>query len=143
MAFAAVQNPDVDKSIREAVGRETSPALETSIKQLTDTNRALHSVVLELANLLNDRSRFAAYPLPWNETEPPYGPPDSYEVIGRTRNRSSLLVRPAAGFAAEDADISEPPRSFAEENEQARARHEERRQKEMNRLRSKVFYKCM
>jgi hypothetical protein len=117
------------------------PALEAAIQHLTTTNDALRSVVLELADLLRDPSRFASYSIPEIRFE---SRDDTSPLVihRRARSRSGTPLPIGLSFTGHDAEITRVHGSFEEQNERARDRHEERRQREMNRLKSKASYKC-
>lgn len=46
---------------RISLDQTNDPTLQAAIRQLTVSNNALHSVVLELSDLLHDTSRFSSY----------------------------------------------------------------------------------
>ena len=138
MAFIASRNPVEGHLYSATAHPEDVTSFEVSIKELTASNRALHSVVLDLAKLLSDTSRFASYPLPETECERLQGDSVSWGL----NTYPSLAESTKEEVNAEESQIKQPQRTFDEENEQARSRHEERRQKEMNRLKSKASYKC-
>jgi hypothetical protein len=119
------------------------------IEELITTNRELHSVVLELKALLQTPRRQnelqssgrPELPIPESpaETKPVILTPsealEDFQIasisVGATNEKSAL--RSSSNHSKAD---------FEHDNEQARSRHEKRRQTEILRLKTQVSYKC-
>jgi hypothetical protein len=120
------------------------------LQELIETNRVLRDVVLDLRQLLSNSSQSVAYPaskLIVTPTEVSQ-PPSPTEVI--TSQRKSInddpewieTVRVISSSAASGNRKDREIRAFEEENALARERHQDRRTREIMRLKNKVSYKC-
>jgi hypothetical protein len=120
------------------------------LQELIVTNRILRDVVLDLQKLLNDPSRSAAYPAPKLVATPIdiSGPPSPIRPVARPRQLTKddpewvdtirVISSTSDGDSEKDAEI----RTFEVENCLARERHQDRRAREIMRLKNKVSYKC-
>ena len=135
------QSADADQSI-------SLPS--SQLQELITTNRILREVVLDLQKLLSDRSRSAEYPAPKPAASPVdiSGPPSPLQPVAHARQSAKddpewvetirVISSTSYGDDAKDAEI----RTFETENALARERHQDRRARELMRLKNKVSYKC-
>ncbi len=124
--------------------------LVTELQALIATNRTLHDVVLELKDLLRDPARTVRYPTPRLVVTPAdiSRPPSPNKPVSGSRKLTrddpywSEVVQVVSLGEGDDTASKQGKEAFFNENEQARERHQERRTREMARLKSKVSYKC-
>jgi hypothetical protein len=147
----------MDHPPRSQVDEKQSADLTQSIslpsnqlQELIATNRILRDVVLDLQKLLSDPSRSAAYPPPKLVATPTdiSGPPSPLKSVTRPRQLTKddpewvdtirVISSTSDGDSEKDAEI----RTFEAENCLARERHQDRRAREIMRLKNKVSYKC-
>ena len=124
---------------------------DPQIDQLITTNRALHAVVLELKSLLQTTVRQeGTYSVDAAEPHDPviHEPTDDQVISSTCADNSrnflfpNISVSEANEKAALAANVEQSKVDFERDNEQARRRHEKRRQQEILRLKNRVSYKC-
>ncbi len=120
------------------------------IDQLITTNRALHAVVLELKGLIQTTARqhgTRSVEAPGLQDLVFHRPTDDQPValIHTDALADFHLPEGASAInekAAIEATVEQSKADFDHDNEQARRRHERRRQQEILRLKNRVSYKC-
>jgi hypothetical protein len=120
------------------------------LQELIVTNRMLHEVVLDLQKLLSDPSRSTAYPAPKLVATPIdiSGPPSPLKPVTRPRQLTKDdpewvdTIRVISSTSDSDGGKDAETRTFEAENSLARERHQDRRAREIMRLKNKVSYKC-
>lgn len=120
------------------------------LQELIDTNRILHDVVLDLQKLLSDPSQSVAYPTSKLVATPTEisRPPSPTEAITSLRKSTKddpewvETTRVISLTAVSGGGKHREIRTFEEENILARERHQDRRTREIMRLKNKVSYKC-
>jgi hypothetical protein len=117
------------------------------LQELIETNRILHDVVLDLQKLLSDPSRSLAYPTsklvatPTEISRPP-SPTEAITSLRKSTKDDSEWVETTRVISLTAGGKHRETRTFEEENMLARERHQDRRTREIMRLKNKVSYKC-
>lgn len=130
-------------------GLLSSDSPNQQIEQLIITNRALHTVVFELKALLQSTAREdGIHSL--GISQPPVIEASSEDKATSIAHMTAVgdfeTPNTSAGATNEKtaltSTVEHSKADFEQDNEQARNRHEKRRQMEILRLKNRVSYKC-
>jgi|SRR5947209_7256889 len=143
--------PNFQLEEKQSAGPQESILLPSKeLQELIETNRVLHDVVLDLQKLLSDSSRSVAYPTSKLVATPTEISRPSSPAEAITSQRKSTkddpewieTVRVISSTPSSGNGKDREIRTFEEENILARERHQDRRTREIMRLKNKVSYKC-